>query len=790
MEAARLNLRLFIDGYEVPVIGARCTFTEGGPANAEIQLIATDALFSVQPRAVVMLYYYHSGAEGLGLSGEPKLGAYDPRMYKLLFMGEMVAMSFSKVAQGQRMASLRCIDPSNYLDAIKQHSANTSRGGLAAIENVFLGVNMGESTSNTATSTNTRSNIEDWITSAPKVDGKYSLSNGIQRVLRELFFVGNIFYSKQFNKLRIGDCVVGLRDDKTSSNLMNLKYFKRHLKETIAQGGAFMSARGMLETLMSPILFNTVTIPCPKFDSTGAVLGMKSAEIDDTGLKEVIHQHTARAGAALNYILIKPDSWFFPAPKCNLFFPHMYDSFSFSRNYVAEPTRMIMRTEEMMRPIQGRGTSAVLSAEGTVISPAVPGKWYQRRHLNARLYAPDFEGFNLLLERSSSGGGTSARMNEILLGHEAYVGPSTMFTFAGSLGKYVSNKARREYLSFFTDYYYWKVRFGARGGQIRMAFNPNAVPGFPGVVFDSQSSISAGPKHFVGQVEQVVHSITQSGGTTDVSMIGMRPFDEDVDFDFQMGTRDSSRTFEEVVLGTLAGGDATKETFYDERYHADNIGKEVYDKILGTESILELYDELINSKEVSGLSAALSSQTKSQRTSIEAIWAMYSAAVNSGAVQGFTDKLTHRPKANLVQLMGGGDINNEGDGWIQFPDQPTVSFTVSDMGDDSGAGFFAAAIDEISDDATTAKYSKKTETVSVVTSTVMQTVETRDWSRWGMSSDVMPPGVSRQVPVTKTRSVKVAANTPTSYGINTDVEDRKKMVEAYVKSLLYRGLRG
>ena len=122
MSGGRLNLRLFLDGIEVPVIGAKTIFAEGTVATAEIQVVATDEIYDIEPRSFVTLYVYEStdyitdpntGDTSL------RIGPNDLRRWKLLFVGEMVAISMSKQSSS-RSATLSCAGMTNYLDFIRQ----------------------------------------------------------------------------------------------------------------------------------------------------------------------------------------------------------------------------------------------------------------------------------------------------------------------------------------------------------------------------------------------------------------------------------------------------------------------------------------------------------------------------------------------------------------------------------------------------------------------------------------------------------------------------------------------
>ena len=799
MDAGRLSLRLFIEGKEIPVIGASVSFAPGAPATAEIQVIATNRLWEIEPRAFVSLYYFNSGDEGRGAvtSGEGSgsfrygesssaswSGPNDPRNWKLLFMGTMIGIGFAKSAS-QRQGVLTCADPTELLDCIKQHGTNYKRGGLAQIENAFLGVNMREQSSNTATARDLTGNIENWFTSST-VNGDMNLAAGIQRTVRELFFAGNLWYGRQFNRLRICDIIANLDGDLSSSNLVRLNKFKTFLKERIGEQQGLISARQMIDLLCAPILYTYCTIPCPKFDPDGAHIGLHSTQANSGSLADtlgtMVNEYADWKNAGLNYVIFKPDSQFFPPPTCNMIFPHMYESFSYSRQFTREPTRSLLRTEDLLQPRSYTTTGTATTAEGRTIHPGTRRTVLPRR-LSDRLYAPDFDSFSALMDRGSTGG-YLARLHTVELPHEFYVGPTIYWGNDGVMGRYTSKQARRAYLSFFSDYLFWRVRFGARHGNLRLKFSPNLVPGHSTVIFDR------GSKHFVAYISGLTHTINQMGGTTQLTLTAVREHDEDIDFDRQ------NRSLEDIVFGDLdPDGEGSKPSFFDPRYSVGNIGGSVYEPLLGTGSIVDLHAEL------QGEYGTLTGDIFEARTvanSVDLMFMEYSSAVNIGAnLSDWTANYTHRPKANLVDILG----FNAGDtSWMGFPDVSTdmPSGLYQDLQQNSAdgfvrpvAGFMEHAIDM--GKAANLKYDSKNNR------TAYRTVNERVWkpaveSFAPLIDDpeelcVAPEGEWVMEPTPQAYTIS-AGDEDISYEIDVEVQARQSQVDAYLNSLKYRGLKG
>jgi hypothetical protein len=355
------------------------------------------------------------------------------------------------------------------------------------------------------------------------------------------------------------------------------------------------------------------------------------------------------------------------------------------------------------------------------------------------------------------------------------------------MGKYASKNARRKYISYFADYLFWKIRFGSRTGSVSMGFTPNLLPGYSTVIFDRNR------KHFVGHIQSLTHSITQAGGTTQVSLIALREHDEDIDFTEQ------GRTQEEVILGVAAGedSDGTKDTFLDDRYSADNIGEKVYTPLYGTGSVLDLYDMFFETTDLSFVFRAGDGKVKKcTKDAAEVIFAAYKLMIaNEGSVGTWTQGITHRPKANLVDILGFEQASS----WTNFSRtaQSRMDGTMPGGGSyfDTAnypdvAGFMASAIDPTHDDANmtyTAKdslttYYTESYTVTEASTALDPYVEDGDACLESSYESVVKYR-------TKSRTVDKSAS-GTEYGTGGNVETRQAFVKAYVEGLLLKGLRG
>ena len=753
--ARRLNLRCFIDGIEVPVIGCRTTFSEGAAATAEVDLIPTDEVYDIEPRALVTLYYYENydydrSPNGIDLR---RLAPNDPRRWKLLFVGELITIAYNKTASG-RSALMVCVDHTNYWDFIKQYYLNFANAGVELFENAFLGVKLDRIKNYDIVGKDMSSNLFNWLTQSKGPGGKPNLYLGVQRTLREMWFAANDFYARAFNRLRVGDMLVGVPDDQSAGKLFQLEYFQKFIKGQVGAGGGEVTVRQMVETLLGNVYHTYATVPCPMFDRKGSCRGFSpssGSKQDALLLSENIDRSRSWPEASLNYTIIKPDTWFTSPPSCNVVFPHQYASMSFQRNYLQEPTRLFLRTQ-------------LLFAGST------------DEYITERFYSPDFETFNQQLYKE---GGYLTRLAQTSLPHENFVGLNPMMTWQPDLGSYVQGGARRAYLARLSDYLFWKSRFGTRGVNVSGPFNPNLVPGYPGVVINNVAKNGQLTRHYVGTISTVSHSINQAqGGWTHFTMVGARVHDETADFDGK------GRSLEEVTNRGVDG-------WVDDRYDSTRIGAEVYQRLFGCNSIYEVYSQLDKSDlgDTLGLTLAALKEKKygAQALAVEALHGLYQRVLSEGGdVDAFSQSISWRPKANMLEMMGTSFVQEGASAAPQDPQLINLEALAKEDPDLAKYdGFLATCVDP---DAYTTKNATFTSVSvrSVPVTTVTQVPEIS--VPVGNQSSTL---VLREATTTTSTTYKeVQQNTKGNYELSAHLNARRVKVKAYADSLRLRGLRG
>jgi hypothetical protein len=108
--AEELNLRLFLEGQEVPVISANVSMSSDFPATASVQVIATPEAFRLKTRTLVHLFFLDKESRA-----KLPLDNISPSPYSLLFCGEVLSINFSKT-ESSRSLTLSCHDHRSYYD--------------------------------------------------------------------------------------------------------------------------------------------------------------------------------------------------------------------------------------------------------------------------------------------------------------------------------------------------------------------------------------------------------------------------------------------------------------------------------------------------------------------------------------------------------------------------------------------------------------------------------------------------------------------------------------------------
>lgn len=670
---AGLGLRVFLEGVEIPAISVQVQAQPNSPCSCAIQIPPAAAGTKLLPRTLVHVYFadFHElsvktryrgspAPAGWGGVGKTELDMEDvdtrSRAYKLLFVGEVVGVSWSKQVLNRSLI-LQCMDLSNYWDYAYQwknsdlfgpgYKAAFSGGGT----NLFTDILFGPSEILTGI---LKVGMSQGSVQYPQVKG---LMGGILRMLEKVggayfgkdakeFKGANPFFALAELRLHITQMISAYEDDPTANRLLGGGFFGM-FGRTLGNLGTRVSIRDAINALMPIIFHECYPQPCPyykpgteglisgdirsnisdlaayagtcdaakswaaelkrlkdfvggdsiegdlagsrayfsakaKYISTGcrevanklrdkkeatlrryfANASIKAArmspmlrkwspgsksnknvvklmeeairELEAAGQSQIIEKPSKELRPARLYQQIfRPDIWFGSPPMCNVIFPDQYMNLSYSRIFLAEPTRLLLQTHN---------------------------EFFGPNFITDRLYyAPRDD----LLRQGKKNDNVYGMMRNDLMEHELYTGILPVFEkmgewgiFAARAGKINGKNCKVGMAQRTTNFLFFKRRFESRSLSVNMYFNPYIAAGFPALVIDRymdkelaerhaamMASLGHVPTdygkyfgtHFLGNVARLQHNLMQgSAGQTMVDLTYAREPDEAVEF---MGIR-------------------------------------------------------------------------------------------------------------------------------------------------------------------------------------------------------------------------------------------------------------
>lgn len=231
------------------------------------------------------------------------------------------------------------------------------------------------------------------------------------------------------------------------------------------------------------------------------------------------HEKKVRVGDHLFSQLVLPETFFVAPPRCNVLFPDQYSSFTYTRNFMRETTRLAIS-----------GGLGLISASRRDLS--LLGSFYLAPNIK------DAEG--KLLREALDGG------SRVLLAHEVHSGIVPAFEWVSEANKWgvrsalgvedSGSKIKIGYMQRLANFQFFLRRFAARSMTVNAAFSPRLVLGFPALVLDRpgpsletlrQEALrtKAGvplPTAYLGKIAALVHNVDQNGGTTQVMLQHVR----------------------------------------------------------------------------------------------------------------------------------------------------------------------------------------------------------------------------------------------------------------------------
>lgn len=266
----KLNLRLFLEGIEVPVIAAQVQCNINAPATASIQIVPDDSAMQFKPRTMVHLFFWDFSQDLP--TPQSNQGSVPPFSgYRLLFVGEVIGLTYTKNPL-QRSMVLQCADLSTYWDTTYQMFISYGPRGNFFNESSAIWAG-GNSMFNDLLDGHV-SVLNDYLKRSPKSDGLQNvkgLMGGIISLLEAMGGVANHtrgvndFFTVAELKNHILQQIVAEQDDDTAQRLFDAKAFMEWLTRGITGAGELVTFRDMLKLLFKWIYYEVIPVTTPYY---------------------------------------------------------------------------------------------------------------------------------------------------------------------------------------------------------------------------------------------------------------------------------------------------------------------------------------------------------------------------------------------------------------------------------------------------------------------------------------------------------------------------------------------
>lgn len=484
MTVARpVGAKLYLEGIEVPIIGATITASVNTATIAYIDIVPHKDINNIKPRTHVLVTVRDTSNPAADYP------------YVTAFEGEVFGYSFGRTTQS-RSFTLQCIDLSSYWDNVLIYFVNAmvslSKGGevVSAVgqetkNNAMAGINTVAVTHSNA------SFIKKIMQETLAKPGKDFL-DAFVAVYENISSI-NKFYKNAEARLKIKDRIV-LKSSQKLTELLQGKETIDWMEGIITQNTGYHTLRSIMQDLMSIIFHDFVSAPFP-----------------------------SGSPSKVNSFIFKPNLYMVPPPACNIFFPDEYSSFQFSRNFFQEPTRMHYKPElprafaaNVSMPMvyqPDEYANFMFKTYPAKSSPDALGTDGEQGHFKDALpdgqIADTKKEYDFLCNEEKYKG--------ILLANESMMPATTQFAAS------TQQTGNDEFASKVAKYLFYKKRYQERSLQISGHLKLSVVPGFPVLILDD----SEADQNVLAYCSSVTHRIyATDGGYTTVALSYARLVDE------------------------------------------------------------------------------------------------------------------------------------------------------------------------------------------------------------------------------------------------------------------------
>lgn len=357
--------KVYIEGVEIPCYKVIIQTSIGGPAVATLEVPPTEEFFDryvqdppqsgnyvqkfgVQPRSLIHVFYEDSD---------------DPDgLLRLLFEGEFVRYDYAKT-DSSRVLRIYARDISNILSSVYVRYYSDFFTPYGNLMSVFTG----QATSGKPNTDNLRLALigmgtgmnPEILTAIQNDTGGWGIAKALKDITQKALSTNTFFFGFE-KRTRISKKIVALADIK-SKQLLDATQLASMLQQNMASLKESATIWDLYSMLMSLVFYFPVPITAAPF-LPQPITGFGSPEKGE-------QPFTVSEGKTLMSLLLKPYTWWTAPPNFNVIFPSQFKSFSTRRDFLAEPTRLIMSAFGVVESLAQEELKKFAPSQFTFVAP-------------------------------------------------------------------------------------------------------------------------------------------------------------------------------------------------------------------------------------------------------------------------------------------------------------------------------------------------------------------------------------------------------------------------------------
>jgi hypothetical protein len=377
MIGRRIKPKVYLEGIEIPAYKVTVQTSIGTSALAIIECPPVEEFFDrfeedpdnkgsfiqipgVLPRTFVHVFYEDSE---------------DPDdAPRLLFEGEFVSFEYVKL-KDRRAIRMLCRDVSNLLSSIYVRFYSDFFTPYGNLMSVFQGTGTEEAkTQNIRLAIIQAAGFNPEVLEAIKSDedAGFGIGSAFRRIVDNGLLV-NSFFADFNDRTKIKDKIVTFVDTK-SRELLEATRLESLIQQNMSNLKENATVWDLYTMLMSLVFYLPVPIPAAPYLKDSIV---------DTGITG--RSFSVTPENTLASLLIKPYTWWTSPPNFNVIFPSQYKTFTMNRDFLKEPTRLIMSAFGVLESLAQEELKRAAPSSYLFIAPAALASKFDSERFDTRI---------------------------------------------------------------------------------------------------------------------------------------------------------------------------------------------------------------------------------------------------------------------------------------------------------------------------------------------------------------------------------------------------------------------